>query len=250
MEFLSKLKNIGTSVSTNVKLCGKSWSMLESNDSVTLIFKSNKTLHLIVNGVSKVVPWDFSPLSETLIIYSSGASGISYHVKFVNEQTLILYNEETKKNEYYSNKNSNNAPTNSEESFVLYASNNIEYMKSAYADILKTKNNIKKKKATLNDIQNAKFNKITDHTDNATKGLDGEDIIKCVDVFKKIIPTFKEEYVRYLEYHLKTGRFLDYGVYGLGIVRDLKRNEDYYPKNSNSLNYYIDTTGDSVANYQ
>ena len=127
MGILSKLKNFGTSVVSNLQLCDKSWSLLEGEDKLTLIFKSDKKLHFIIGGTAKIIPWEFFPQSDTLIFYFSNA-GKSYHLKFVNDVTLILTDEETGEDECFANLNGKDSPKTIKEAYKHYFHKRVKYL--------------------------------------------------------------------------------------------------------------------------
>ena len=187
MSFLSKIKDLGTSATTLSRLCGKSWDLLESDNRVTYIFKTNKQLHCVVNGKSAVIPYEFVPDSSTLIIYYSGVGGRSYHLKHVDDKALILAGESDGKDSCFTNRNSKNAPSTVLEAYKCQFSKQIEYIRY---------NAEKYKSFSYHDM--------IDDVDKVIEGLDGNEQILLVDVLRKYVDGFNWYYIKYLGYYCKT----------------------------------------------
>ena len=233
MGFLSRIKDFGSSIGVLAKLCDKTWDMVGSEEKNTYIFKTNKQLHYIVNGKSAQVPYEFIANSNTLIIYFLGVSGASYHLKFVNENTLILIDEEVNKTLCYANRNGKNAPSSEIEAFRQYFSKREEFIRLRRAEARK---------------MGLQFHYLTNDVDDAIEGLDEGDIIHCVDVFREFIPDFEFQYLIYLgNYQRATDPDVDITLIDREIFSGMERAR--YAHNSKALNLYIEKTGDSVYRY-
>ena len=233
MGFLSKIKDLGASIGVLAKLCDKTWDMVGGKEKNTYIFKTNKQLHSIVNGKSAQVPYEFIANSNTLIIYFLGVSGASYHLKFVNENTLILIDEEDNKVLCYANRNGKNVPSSEIEAFRQYFSKREEFIR------------LRKAEARGMGLQ---FHYQTNDVDDAVEGLDEDDTIRCIDVFREFIPEFEFQYRLYLgNYQRATDPDFDITLIDKEIFSGMER--AHYAHNSKALNLYIEKTGDSVYRY-
>lgn len=235
MGFLSKIKDLGTSIGVLAKLCDKTWDMVGGGEKNTYIFKTNKQLHSIVNGKSAQVPYEFIANSNTLIIYFLGVSGESYHLKFVNENTLILIEEKDNKALCFCNRCGKNAPASTIEAYRQCFSKREDFLR------------LKRAEARRFGLQ---YYYITNDVDTATEGLDEDDIIGCIDVFKEYVPDFKSDYLFYLgNYQRGTDPDFDEDLINKDVLRGMKRSQ-HYAKDSKALNLYIEKTRDSVYRYR
>lgn len=235
MGLLSKIKNAGTTLGVLARLCDKTWDLLESDDRVSYIFKTNKQLHCIINGKSAIVPFEYIPDSNTLIISFFGVGGSSYHLKHIDGSALILVDEEVNEDLCFGNRNSSNAPVYEIEAYRCYFSKREQYI------LFKQK-----------EAQEYRFTShySTDDIDKATEGLNDEDLVHCIDVFRKYIPGFGVEYVVYLGlFQRKHDPNYDKSQVDRNIIDKMEWRYTYF-KESNALNHYIELTGDSVYQHR
>lgn len=227
MSLFSKIKDLGTSTAVLTRLYGKSWDLLESDDRISYIFNTVKDAHFVINGASTNVRYDFIPSSKTLIIYFNDKGGTSYHLKFVNEGTLILKSEDNGIDLCFCNRSSKSAPKDKSEAYKFYFSKHIEYVKLKY-DELKG------------------FSTMRDQVDKVVESLDRDDLIHLVDTLRKFLPGFDKEYIDYLGYYSKKN---DPAFNENEVYKKLKR---YFVQTmqSKTLDYYIDTTRDNIKYYR
>ena len=236
MGFLSKIKIFGTSVVSNLQLCDKSWKLLEGKDNLTLIFKSDKKLHFIIGGTAKIIPWEYFLQSGTLIFYFSNA-GKSYHLKFVNDDTLILTDEETGEDECFANLNGKDSPKTIKEAYKNCFHKRVKYL------INERQKSIDCHSYGVSDYYLLTF------TDKATEGLSGKDMIHCIDAFRVGVPDFNMKYVFYLGYYQRRN---DPNFDEKRVDEKLRRKWGWglwQPLDSKSLNEYIRVTKDSIYTY-
>jgi hypothetical protein len=228
MGILSIIKHAGTILSINVQLCDKSWSRLNSAENLVLCFKSDKKLHKILNGNSRLLLWDFFTDGKKLVIYDVVTGGTSYNLKFLNEDALILSNEETKENEYFSNQGSKNPPKDIDEVFKQYVAKRVLFLNQ-------------------NDISGTG---IVRQTDIATEGLASEDLIHCINIFRKDVRDYNDAYMCYLyNYQIDHDPSFDKQLAWKAIVQNQYRTQMSYTTNIKSLNMYIKSLDDSVFKY-
>lgn len=228
MSIFSKIKDIGTSAAVLTRLYGKTWDLLESESRISFIFKSNKEVHYLINGKSSIEKYDFIPNSRTLIIYYSDQGGTSHHLKFVDENALILKGEDNGQDLCFSNRGSNNAPKSKAEAYKFYFANQIEY--------IRTHNEYYKQYTSV---------EMTNDVDKVVGGLDDDDKIRLVDTLRKYLPGFDTEYFSYLGYYCQTHdpkyEELYIKIIGTDFVHKTK---------SETLDYYIEKTGAFSAMYK
>lgn len=236
MGLLSKIKNAGNSIGVLARLCDKTWDLLESDDRISYVFKTDKHVHCIINGKSAIVPYVFIPDSGTLIISFFGVGGASYHLKHVDGQVLILFDEGTNEDLCFGNRNNPKAPVNEIEAYRCYFSKREQYF------LLK-----------MREAQESRFTSYynsTDYIDKATEGLNEDDLISCINVFRKFIPCFGVDYVVYLGlYYSKHDPEYDYRKVDKSITDRMKWRVLSF-KESIALNRYILLTGDSVYQHR
>ena len=229
MSIFSKIKDIGTSASVLTRLYGKTWDLLESESRISFIFKANKEVHCLINGKSSIERYDFIPNSRTLIIYFSGQGGASNHLKFVDENALILKDEDNGMDLCFSNRGSKNAPKTKAEAYKFYFAKHAEYIQRNYEQ-----------------FKRYSFAEMTNDVDKVVEGLDDDDKIHLVDTLREFLPGFNTKYVYYLGYYCKTHDpyFDEREVY--------KSVGTYFTQRTKSetLDYYIERTGDNITRYR
>lgn len=236
MGLFSKLKDISASVGVLSKLCDKTWDMIDSDDRTTLIFKKDNKLHYILNGESSIVPYDFFPDSNTLIAYFFNNVGLSLRIKFVNSHALIIYNEAAGEEICFGNRNSKDCPLDKLDAYKHFFSKQVKYM--LY------------ERESYYDGHRSKLECIANVVDDATEGLDGEDIINCINVFRREVYHFDTDYVLYLAlYKEKNDPHFDKSKVDSVILKKMRGLYSSF-QDSKTLNNYIIATGDSIYKHR
>ena len=229
MGLFSTIKGLGTSLGVLANLCGKTWDSLNPDDNISYLFKTSKDVICIINGNTTSCKFEFFPDSKTLIIFHNNTHGKSYHLKYIDENAVILFDEEASTDLCFKNRNSKLQLESPIDIFRLYFSSRVQFI-------------LERKKQYINYIS-------IDDVDTVTQGLNGMDIIHCIDVFREFIPDFETEYSMYLVFYKKKYQPDYLGSFEERMISSMtgSLSNSYYtsklmnPKESSSLNVYIQT---------
>lgn len=160
---------------TRFRIRNVTWDLLDCPELQSYVFNDDNRLFKIVRGHSSIIGYNFITDSATLIIYESGADGVSYHVSYVGRTALVLCNESTGKFSCFANRASKNPPLDSQTAFLSCFKKRVKY---------------------LNEFFSWCSNRIS-FTDKAVEGLNTLEMLCAIDTFRRYVPGYEEEYIEY-----------------------------------------------------